>query len=165
MDLEDFDNGTAYAHYGSFGVGLFSVDPEEDGFPLTVADYSGTAGREGSRLQRAEAGGNPPISPHRRSCQGKCFCLWSQGFSPSPPRPTWFSSPQTKPAGPAVFAHLADEQSEPGKGSPEVWLRWVSEGGWVSLRQSQTSKEREGVCEKAGGRKRNCLDPGTATHP
>ena len=45
MDLEDFDNGTAYAHYGSFGVGLFSVDPEEDGYPLTVADYSGTAGR------------------------------------------------------------------------------------------------------------------------
>lgn len=45
MDLEDFDNGTAYAHYRSFGVGLFSVDPEEDGFPLTVADYSGTAGR------------------------------------------------------------------------------------------------------------------------
>ncbi|XP_036073771.1 fibrinogen C domain-containing protein 1 isoform X1 [Rousettus aegyptiacus] len=44
VDLEDFDNGTAYAHYGSFGVGLFSVDPEEDGFPLTVADYSGTAG-------------------------------------------------------------------------------------------------------------------------
>ncbi|XP_069862711.1 fibrinogen C domain-containing protein 1 [Dipodomys merriami] len=42
--LEDFDNGTAYAHYGSFGVGLFSVDPEEDGYPLTVADYSGTAG-------------------------------------------------------------------------------------------------------------------------
>ena len=45
VDLEDFDNGTAYAHYGSFGVGLFSVDPEEDGYPLTVADYSGTAGR------------------------------------------------------------------------------------------------------------------------
>eukprot|EP00070_Physeter_catodon_P020798 XP_023981863.1 fibrinogen C domain-containing protein 1-like [Physeter catodon] len=44
VDLEDFDNGTAYAHYGSFGVGLFSVDPEEDGYPLTVADYSGTAG-------------------------------------------------------------------------------------------------------------------------
>ncbi|XP_028384700.1 fibrinogen C domain-containing protein 1 [Phyllostomus discolor] len=44
VDLEDFDNGTAHAHYGSFGVGLFSVDPEEDGFPLTVADYSGTAG-------------------------------------------------------------------------------------------------------------------------
>lgn len=62
MDLEDFDNGTAYAHYGSFGVGLFSVDPEEDGFPLTVADYSGTAGREGSRLQRAEAGGGEPTN-------------------------------------------------------------------------------------------------------
>ncbi|XP_054440812.1 fibrinogen C domain-containing protein 1 [Pteronotus mesoamericanus] len=44
VDLEDFDNGTAYARYGNFGVGLFSVDPEEDGFPLTVADYSGTAG-------------------------------------------------------------------------------------------------------------------------
>lgn len=44
VDLEDFDNGTAYARYGSFGVGLFSVDPEEDGYPLTVAGYSGTAG-------------------------------------------------------------------------------------------------------------------------
>ncbi|XP_034520573.1 fibrinogen C domain-containing protein 1 isoform X2 [Ailuropoda melanoleuca] len=44
VDLEDFDNSTAYARYGSFGVGLFSVDPEEDGYPLTVADYSGTAG-------------------------------------------------------------------------------------------------------------------------
>uniref|UniRef100_A0ABI8AC39 Fibrinogen C domain containing 1 n=1 Tax=Felis catus TaxID=9685 RepID=A0ABI8AC39_FELCA len=44
VDLEDFENGTAYARYGSFGVGLFSVDPEEDGYPLTVADYSGTAG-------------------------------------------------------------------------------------------------------------------------
>ncbi|XP_006835053.1 PREDICTED: fibrinogen C domain-containing protein 1 [Chrysochloris asiatica] len=44
VDLQDFDNSTAYAHYGSFGVGLFSVDPEEDGYPLTVAEYSGTAG-------------------------------------------------------------------------------------------------------------------------
>uniref|UniRef100_A0A452UWY2 Fibrinogen C domain containing 1 n=1 Tax=Ursus maritimus TaxID=29073 RepID=A0A452UWY2_URSMA len=44
VDLEDFDNSTAYARYGSFGVGLFSVDPEEDGYSLTVADYSGTAG-------------------------------------------------------------------------------------------------------------------------
>ncbi|XP_048201051.1 LOW QUALITY PROTEIN: fibrinogen C domain-containing protein 1 [Perognathus longimembris pacificus] len=44
VDLEDFDNGTAYARYGTFGVGLFSVDPEEDGYPLTVAGYSGTAG-------------------------------------------------------------------------------------------------------------------------
>lgn len=44
IDLEDFENGTAFAHYGTFGVGLHSVDPEEDGFPLTVADYSGTAG-------------------------------------------------------------------------------------------------------------------------
>lgn len=45
VDLEDFDNGTAFAHYGSFGVGLFSVDPEEDGYPISIADYSGTAGR------------------------------------------------------------------------------------------------------------------------
>lgn len=51
VDLEDFDNGTAYAHYGSFGVGLFSVDPEEDGYPLTVAGYSGTAGRAPGHIQ------------------------------------------------------------------------------------------------------------------
>ncbi|XP_058861509.1 fibrinogen C domain-containing protein 1-like isoform X1 [Acipenser ruthenus] len=44
IDLEDFENSTAFAHYGTFGVGLFSVDPDEDGYPLTVADYSGTAG-------------------------------------------------------------------------------------------------------------------------
>lgn len=49
VDLEDFDNGTAFAHYGSFGVGLFSVDPEEDGYPVSISDYSGTAGRAAGR--------------------------------------------------------------------------------------------------------------------
>ncbi|KAI7798009.1 putative fibrinogen C domain-containing protein 1 [Triplophysa rosa] len=44
IDLEDFENSTSFAHYGSFGVGLFSVDPDEDGYPLSVSDYSGTAG-------------------------------------------------------------------------------------------------------------------------
>ncbi|TRY59560.1 hypothetical protein DNTS_012249 [Danionella cerebrum] len=44
IDLEDFENSTAFAQYGVFGVGLFSVDPEDDGYPLTIADYSGTAG-------------------------------------------------------------------------------------------------------------------------
>uniref|UniRef100_H3B8X9 Fibrinogen C domain containing 1 n=1 Tax=Latimeria chalumnae TaxID=7897 RepID=H3B8X9_LATCH len=44
INMADFENSTAFAHYGMFGVGLFSVDPEEDGYPLTIADYSGTAG-------------------------------------------------------------------------------------------------------------------------
>ncbi|XP_016311206.1 fibrinogen C domain-containing protein 1 [Sinocyclocheilus anshuiensis] len=44
IDMEDFENSTSFAKYGSFGVGLFSVDPDEDGYPLSVADYSGTAG-------------------------------------------------------------------------------------------------------------------------
>ncbi|TSO77764.1 Fibrinogen C domain-containing protein 1 [Bagarius yarrelli] len=44
IDLEDFENSTSFAQYGSFGVGLFSVDPDEDGYPLSIADYSGTAG-------------------------------------------------------------------------------------------------------------------------
>lgn len=44
IDLEDFENSTAYAQYGTFGVGLFSVDPDDDGYPLTVGDYSGSAG-------------------------------------------------------------------------------------------------------------------------
>ncbi|MEQ2203970.1 Fibrinogen C domain-containing protein 1 [Xenoophorus captivus] len=44
IDLEDFENSTAYAHYGTFGVGLFSVDPDDDGYPLTIGDYSGNAG-------------------------------------------------------------------------------------------------------------------------
>lgn len=44
IDLEDFENSTAYAQYGTFGVGLFSVDPDDDGYPLTIGDYSGSAG-------------------------------------------------------------------------------------------------------------------------
>lgn len=63
MDLEDFDNVTAYARYRRFGVGLLSVDPEEDGFPLTVADYSGTAGR------RQAAGRRSPRGRTRRGCR------------------------------------------------------------------------------------------------
>lgn len=45
MDLEDFDNGTVYVYYGSFGVGLFFVDFEEDGYSFIVVDYSGIVGR------------------------------------------------------------------------------------------------------------------------
>ncbi|XP_067867998.1 fibrinogen C domain-containing protein 1-like [Heterodontus francisci] len=44
VEMEDFENSTAYAQYGTFGIGLFSVDPERDGYPLTVAEYAGTAG-------------------------------------------------------------------------------------------------------------------------
>ncbi|XP_062854551.1 fibrinogen C domain-containing protein 1-like [Trichomycterus rosablanca] len=44
IDLEDFENSTSFAQYGSFGVGLFSVDPDDDGYPLSITDYSGTAG-------------------------------------------------------------------------------------------------------------------------
>lgn len=65
VDLEDFENGTAYAHYGSFGVGLFSVDPEEDGYPLTVADYSGTAGKAPGHSRKWGAGRPPTFPPGR----------------------------------------------------------------------------------------------------
>ncbi|XP_069774770.1 fibrinogen C domain-containing protein 1-like isoform X2 [Narcine bancroftii] len=44
VEMEDFENSTAYAQYGTFGIGLFSVDPERDSYPLTVAEYTGTAG-------------------------------------------------------------------------------------------------------------------------
>ncbi|KAM8885208.1 fibrinogen C domain-containing protein 1 [Spinachia spinachia] len=44
IDMSDFDNTTAFAHYGDFSVGRDSVNPEEDGFPLEVDQYSGTAG-------------------------------------------------------------------------------------------------------------------------
>lgn len=45
IDLTDFENSTAYAQYNTFGVGLYSVNADEDGYPLTVSDYSGNAGR------------------------------------------------------------------------------------------------------------------------
>ncbi|KAM7390937.1 hypothetical protein PAMP_021665 [Pampus punctatissimus] len=44
IDMADFDNATAFAHYVEFSVGRNSVNPEEDGYPLTVEQYSGTAG-------------------------------------------------------------------------------------------------------------------------
>ncbi|XP_029916341.1 fibrinogen C domain-containing protein 1-like [Myripristis murdjan] len=44
IDLADFDNATAFARYGVFAVGGDSVNAEEDGYPLTVDQYSGTAG-------------------------------------------------------------------------------------------------------------------------
>lgn len=44
IDLTDFENSTAYAQYNTFGVGLYSVNADEDGYPLTVSDYSGNAG-------------------------------------------------------------------------------------------------------------------------
>ncbi|KAG7218043.1 hypothetical protein INR49_020670 [Caranx melampygus] len=44
IDMADFDNATAFARYGDFAVGRDSVNPEEDGYPLTVDQYSGTAG-------------------------------------------------------------------------------------------------------------------------
>lgn len=43
--MADFDNATAFAHYAEFSVGRDSVNPEEDGYPLTVDQYSGTAGK------------------------------------------------------------------------------------------------------------------------
>lgn len=63
IDLEDFDNSTAFAHYGSFGVGLFSVDPEEDGYPVSIADYSGTAGKAVGRGDtRGPSGQGEPMA-------------------------------------------------------------------------------------------------------
>uniref|UniRef100_A0A1A8LEP1 Fibrinogen C-terminal domain-containing protein n=1 Tax=Nothobranchius pienaari TaxID=704102 RepID=A0A1A8LEP1_9TELE len=44
IDMADFDNATAFAHYSDFSVGRDSVNPEEDGYPLMVDGYSGTAG-------------------------------------------------------------------------------------------------------------------------
>ncbi|XP_077592142.1 fibrinogen C domain-containing protein 1-like isoform X2 [Stigmatopora nigra] len=44
IDMADFENATAFAHYAEFSVGRDSVNPEEDGYPLDVAHYSGTAG-------------------------------------------------------------------------------------------------------------------------
>lgn len=48
IDMADFDNATAFAHYAEFSVGRDSVNPEEDGYPLTVDQYSGTAGKNTS---------------------------------------------------------------------------------------------------------------------
>ncbi|CAL8248077.1 unnamed protein product [Merluccius merluccius] len=44
IDMTDFENGTAFANYGLFAVGLESVNPDEDGYALTVDHFSGTAG-------------------------------------------------------------------------------------------------------------------------
>ncbi|KAG7282412.1 hypothetical protein CRUP_029733 [Coryphaenoides rupestris] len=35
IDMGDFENGTAFANYSLFAVGLDSVNPDEDGYTLT----------------------------------------------------------------------------------------------------------------------------------
>lgn len=157
MDLEDFDNSTAYARYGSFGVGLFSVDPEEDGYPLTVADYSGTAGRTRGRSREKEGrcgGGHPPVSLPRRTEELQVWC-----FQPPPSSPTWSSSQPHETAGPELLTHSADEQSEPRARNQDSWglgsagpLKGGGHTplGWVSLRWRQ-DQERECMKEVGGG--------------
>ncbi|XP_068999746.1 fibrinogen C domain-containing protein 1-like isoform X1 [Embiotoca jacksoni] len=44
IDMADFDNATSFACYSDFSVGRDSVNAEEDGYPLRVVGYSGTAG-------------------------------------------------------------------------------------------------------------------------
>ncbi|KAL0606503.1 Fibrinogen C domain-containing protein 1 [Plecturocebus cupreus] len=131
VDLEDFDNGTAYARYGSFGVGLFSVDPEEDGYPLTVADYSGTAGEAPAAAGTGKGGGlggpktEEVLPGHALRPSGvrvKATCLPLQVYSVlTPPC-------KAKPAEPGLFSHSADEETEPRASNQEtqVRVRWVS---------------------------------------
>lgn len=118
VDLEDFDNGTAHAHYGSFGVGLFSVDPEEDGFPLTVAGYSGTAGRAPGGGVRGHGGTSPPAREGRGGPAGLPHqgpALISDALPPPPPPP----SQQGLEGSPAV--QVSRVGPEPGKGTSGVW--------------------------------------------
>lgn len=103
VDLEDFDNGTAYAHYGSFGVGLFSVDPEEDGYPLTVAEYSGTAGEAHSAIRERWPTGSSP------------FALWGWGLDrkshrvfTQQPYGAWVVS---------TLTHFIEQRAESGAGA------------------------------------------------
>lgn len=100
MDLEDFDNGTAYAHYGSFGVGLFSVDPEEDGYPLTVADYSGTAGEV-------------PVQQGELVCRAKPLCSLGLGSRSQVP----WGPHSCNPMEPGWFIHFTDKRAEPRAGA------------------------------------------------
>lgn len=104
MDLEDFDNGTAYAHYGSFGVGLFSVDPEEDGYPLTVADYSGTAGEA-------------PVQQGELACRVKPLCSLGSGSRSQVPL-----GPRSRnPMEPGQLTHFTERNAEPRAGAKRSW--------------------------------------------
>lgn len=58
IDLADFDNATAFASYAHFSVGRDSVNPEEDGYPLLVDGYSGTAGTDASAATGLCCGGS-----------------------------------------------------------------------------------------------------------
>ncbi|KAI9540285.1 hypothetical protein NQZ68_042341 [Dissostichus eleginoides] len=44
IDMADFDNATAFALYEDFSVGRDCVNPEEEGYPLSLGGYSGSAG-------------------------------------------------------------------------------------------------------------------------
>lgn len=104
VDLEDFDNGTAYAHYGSFGVGLLSVDPEEDGYthslwPATRALQVGLQATAGM----GKGKGSLAVSP--AGSTKAVFPGQDQGFSLHLPVPTGPHTSHVKLAGPHLQNH------------------------------------------------------------
>lgn len=59
VDLEDFENNTAFAKYHDFSISPNAVSAEEDGYTLYVADFedggAGTPGRPSRGGGRGEA--------------------------------------------------------------------------------------------------------------
>lgn len=70
--MSDFENTTAFARYSEFSVGLDSVNPGEDGYPLLVDGFSGTAGksRPGSSSVHSSSDIRPSINPSGSGFQG-----------------------------------------------------------------------------------------------
>lgn len=130
IDLEDFDNGTAFAHYGSFGVGLFSVDPEEDGYPITIADYSGTAGRAaGWGGTRGPVGRGSPQPPNPLAGVLQCPLAAAPA---APLRPQGAAGTSR-----AVVGHLLEEphwRSPTGIPREAPWGRDPAQGQQVPIR-------------------------------
>lgn len=144
MDLEDFENGTAYARYGSFGVGLFSVDPEEDGYPLTVADYSGTAGgTPGAAAGKREGrcGGTPTSLPTQEVKEAPDPVLLASTF-----RAHLAPTPATQSTGARTvhpFGRRAKGASSQAAGHPGLVFCWASKVWWLHLSGLGFSSEAE----------------------
>lgn len=82
MDLEDFENNTAYAKYVDFSISPNAVSAEEDGYTLYVAGFEdGGAGTPTSFFRGRGGGGGGGRGSNRI---GLALPQWLLKAAPSP---------------------------------------------------------------------------------
>lgn len=119
VDLEDFENNTAYAKYADFSIAPNAVSAEEDGYSLYVAGFED--GGAGTLLAGGGRGGRQPsLIPGQKGPQ----------LAPSQPRSPGRS--QARRLGAAASLRSS---------APGLWLGKGAAPPWLSLHSHPSSRQ------------------------